>query len=68
MRFVLASGEVVSLDARQTRPGRGAYVCARRKCLKRAVESGGFRRAFRCNAAVPDVNGIWEEVRPDNRL
>lgn len=44
-------GEVV-LDLTGKRSGRGAYVCPRPECLKKARKAKRFERALGC--AIPD--------------
>jgi predicted RNA-binding protein YlxR (DUF448 family) len=44
-RVVVADGQVTG-DPAQRLPGRGAYVCGR-ACAERALQRGGFARAFR---------------------
>ncbi|SDL50330.1 LSU ribosomal protein L7AE [Geoalkalibacter ferrihydriticus] len=47
VRYVLAADGQVTVDFRQKLPGRGAYTCVSRKCLREAVRREQFRRAFR---------------------
>jgi hypothetical protein len=53
-RVVVADGRVRA-DPDQRLPGRGAYVC-NRACAERAVQRGGFARAFRSSVLIdPDL-------------
>ncbi len=51
IRVVRSPEGAVSLDLRGKAPGRGAYVCPRAECLKKAVRSKALDRSLR--AAIP---------------
>ena len=54
LRVVVADGRVQA-DPAQRLPGRGAYVCDR-ACAERALQRGGFARAFRSSVLIdPDL-------------
>jgi len=40
-------GQSVVIDYREKLPGRAAYVCPKRECIKVAIEKGHFSRALR---------------------
>lgn len=46
LRFVRAPDGAVHLDVRGRLPGRGATTCASKECVQKAVDKGGFARAF----------------------
>jgi predicted RNA-binding protein YlxR (DUF448 family) len=46
LRVVRSPEGVVSLDSKGKAPGRGAYVCPKAECLKRAVKSKALSRAL----------------------
>ena len=55
-------GQVV-WDMKQTRPGRGAYLCASRECLEAALKRRRFDRAFRRRVSVDFLTSAevpWE--------
>ena len=52
VRVVRAPDGVISLDFKGKAPGRGAYVCHKAECLKKAKKSRALERAFAC--PVPD--------------
>ena len=58
IRVVKSPEGAVSLDFRGKLPGRGAYVCPDRECLKRARKSRGLERAF--SAQLPPE--VWEAL------
>lgn len=59
LRFVRAPDGAVFLDVEARLPGRGAWVCAASTCVMRAVERGGFARAFEAAVLPPaDVVGL----------
>ncbi|MDO4982152.1 MAG: YlxR family protein [Eubacteriales bacterium] len=51
IRVVRSAEGAVSLDFKGKAPGRGAYVCPDPVCLKKAIKSKAFERAF--SAAIP---------------
>ena len=68
IRVVKSPEGEVSLDFKGKLPGRGAYVCPDRSCLKRARKSRALERVF--SAQLPPE--VWEgleeqmkEVEPD---
>ena len=58
IRVVRSPQGEVSLDFKGKKPGRGAYVCPNRECLKRATKSKALSRAL----GVPIPEGIAEEL------
>jgi len=53
-------------DDRARHPGRGAYVCRRSECFRRAVERRGFQRATRTGAALLIDPALAEGVANGN--
>jgi len=49
--------------AQRPRTGRGAYVCPRWRCLRRALQKGGLHRALRTSATVPAPDEILRQAR-----
>ena len=47
LRFVLAPDRTLVPDLQHKLPGRGAYTCAKRSCLKAAADRKQFARSFR---------------------
>jgi predicted RNA-binding protein YlxR (DUF448 family) len=47
VRLVRAADGTVVVDARRSRPGRGAYVCAALDCVQRALKPGRLSHALR---------------------
>ena len=46
LRVVRSPEGAVTLDSKGKAPGRGAYVCPKAECLKRAVKSKALSRAL----------------------
>lgn len=46
VRVVRSPERKISIDMTGKSPGRGAYICRSRECLKRAISSKAFDRAF----------------------
>lgn len=58
LRFVLSPQKEVVVDYRGRLPGRGAYTCLNVQCLRMAVKTKGFQRAFHqqdLNLAADDL-------------
>lgn len=52
VRVVRSAEGEISLDFKGKSPGRGAYVCPRAECLKKAEKSKALERAL--NVKIPD--------------
>jgi len=52
LRWVAVDGVVVA-DPEARTPGRGAYTCRTRRCLRRALRREAFARAFRRAVTAP---------------
>lgn len=61
LRFVRAPDGGVGFDVRARMDGRGAWTCPRPECIERAVERGGFARAF--SAPVLVSSDLVADVR-----
>lgn len=46
VRVVKSPEGVISIDLKGKAPGRGAYVCHSKECLRRAMKSGALSRGF----------------------
>jgi len=56
LRFVLAPDLTLVPDILAKLPGRGAYTCVSRNCLKDALKRNQFSRAFKVSVTVNDQN------------
>ncbi|MFN2388704.1 MAG: YlxR family protein [Actinomycetota bacterium] len=45
----------VRLDVSGRAAGRGAYVCADRRCIERACRTGSLRRSLRYEGSLPET-------------
>ena len=61
LRVVRSPEGEVSLDFKGKLPGRGAYICHSTECLKKAIRSKAFERAFSCS--VP--NELYDKMLAD---
>lgn len=59
IRVVRSPEGAVSLDATGKKSGRGAYLCGREECLKRAVRTKALSRAL----GVPVSEEIYEQLK-----
>lgn len=46
VRVVKSPEGVISMDLKGKAPGRGAYVCRSRDCLRKAIKTGALNRTF----------------------
>ena len=52
IRVVRSPEGEISLDFRGKAPGRGAYVCPKMECLKRAIKAKSLERSL--DTAIPE--------------
>lgn len=62
IRVVKSPQGEVSLDATGKKPGRGAYVCNRIECLKKARKARRFERSFSCQIPEEVYDRMEEEL------
>jgi hypothetical protein len=62
LRFARAPDGAVGFDVRAALDGRGAWTCAQAVCIQKAVEKGGFARAFE-EPVLADGPGLVAQVR-----
>lgn len=58
IRYVVGPDNRVVVDYRKRLPGRGTYTCFDRSCIERAVNNGGFVRAFRGRVERPEQHEL----------
>lgn len=67
LRFVLSPGNEVLVDYRGKLPGRGAYTCLDKECIRLAGEKKQFARAFRTSSVqvIPAtlVDDLKKQIR-----
>ena len=54
---------IAEVDFTGKKPGRGAYICPREACLKKARKSGRLGRVLECNIPEEIYARLEEEVR-----
>ena len=65
VRVVRSPEGQVSLDFRGKAPGRGAYICPKMDCLKRAIKSKSLERSL--EVAIPeDIYARLEQEMEEN--
>jgi len=50
------------MDLSKKLPGRGAWLCAKQNCLRRALQKGAFARAFQ-DAVIVDETDVLTQVQ-----
>jgi uncharacterized protein len=64
LRFARANDGSLGFDVRERLEGRGAWTCASATCVQKAIDKGGFERAFEApvltNGLVAAVGSILE--------
>ncbi len=64
MRVLRTPEEEIILDSTGKKSGRGAYVCKRIECLKKAIKSRRIEEALECK--IPDE--IYRKLEEDMTL
>jgi len=62
IRAVRSPEGEVSLDFRGKKPGRGAYLCRSKECLKRALRSKALSRAFGAEVPAEVMEALSEAI------
>ncbi|HPU58066.1 MAG TPA: YlxR family protein [Candidatus Avimonas sp.] len=65
IRVVKSPEGEISLDKTGRKPGRGAYVCPRRECLKKAMKTKRLEKAFSCAIPAEIFERLEEELPQD---
>ena len=70
LRFVIAPDQSLVPDILSKLPGRGAYTCFNRRCLKEALKRNQFARTFKIAVQVvdPDQYTAIVETRLEERI
>lgn len=66
VRVVKSPEGEISLDLTGRKPGRGAYVCQRRECLKAARKAKRLEKAFQCAIPAEVYDHLEEELPLDD--
>jgi len=62
LRFVLAPDLTLVPDLLSKLPGRGAYTCLNRDCLKSAAQKGQFARAFKGEVKFEGSDPLIDQI------
>ena len=62
IRVVRSPEGEISLDFRGKANGRGAYVCPKADCLKKAVKAKALERAFSCQIPQEVYDALNEQM------
>ena len=65
VRVVKSPEGDISLDLTGRKPGRGAYVCPKRECLKAARKARRLEKAFSSMIPAEVYDRMEEELPPD---
>lgn len=49
IKVIKNKNNVIEIDAKQNKEGRGAYLCKSIDCYNSCVKKKSFNRAFKCN-------------------
>lgn len=66
IRVVRSPEGEISLDFKGKQPGRGAYVCPRSECLRKARKSRALERAFSMQIPPEVYEQLEEQMREEN--
>ncbi|MBR6633411.1 MAG: YlxR family protein [Clostridia bacterium] len=62
VRVVRSAEGEISLDLTGKKSGRGAYICKRAECLKKAIKAKRFERALDCTIPDEVLEGLQKEL------
>ena len=62
---VIKTEEEVLLDTTGRKNGRGAYICADKECLKKAIKSKGLERSFKMSIPKEVYDSLEEAFEAD---
>lgn len=62
LRFVLSPERELVPDLLAKLPGRGAYTCIHRDCVKNALQKRMFNRAFSVDVRFPDTDFLCSQI------
>ena len=68
IRVVRSPEGEISLDFVGKKPGRGAYVCPRGECLKKARKSRALERAFETAIPAEVYDAMEAELRGERHV
>lgn len=66
IRAVKSPEGVVSLDFKGKAPGRGAYICPKQECLKKAIKSKALERAFSAQIPQEIYDSLNQQMEAEN--
>ena len=66
IRAVRSAEGQISLDFKGKAPGRGAYVCPNAECLKKAIRSRAFERAFSAQIPPEVLEQLEKQMEAEN--
>ncbi len=62
IRIVKNKDGEISYDPTGKMPGRGAYLCASKKCFERLAKTKGFERSLKCNVPAEIFEAVNEKI------
>ena len=62
LRFVLAPDRTLVPDLLAKLPGRGAYTCLNRECLRSAAQKGRFERTFKSEVKFDGADRLIDQL------
>jgi predicted RNA-binding protein YlxR (DUF448 family) len=65
VRIVKSPDGDISLDTGGRKPGRGAYICPKRKCLKAARKAKRLEKSFSAQIPAEIYDRLEEELPTD---
>lgn len=66
IRAVKSPEGAVSLDFKGKAPGRGAYICPKQECLKKAIKSKALERAFSAQIPQEIYDSLNQQMEAEN--
>jgi hypothetical protein len=66
IRIVRSPQGQVALDRTGKAPGRGAYVCPKESCLKKAIKTNAVQRALQVELSRDQAEALLEAINDES--
>ena len=63
IRIVKTKEGEIELDPTGRKNGRGAYLCHKEECLRKAAKNRGLERSFRMKVDEETLHSLLEQIR-----
>lgn len=67
VRVVRSAEGEISVDLTGKKAGRGAYICKKVECMRKARKAKRFERSFKCQIPETVYERLEEEIQQDEQ-